>query len=221
MAIPVTFSFPAADTDGIALTQTVAAGADIVINGVLLDTALTANGVRQVTLPGIQRRVSITSTGGGNLSTILFKVWGYDLLGSSISGTVTGPASTTTETTVEFYKITRLTTGSAAVASAVEVGTGTVGKTNWWGADRNTVPGNYNLNVAVIGGTINFTGQNTYDDVTTTTATPTTITVTGISAQTTSLSLPFTNVPGAIRLVVNSSANTGALSFTIVQQSRY
>ena len=220
MALPVIFEFPAADTDAICLTQTVAANTNLVINGPLPDTAKTVNGIYNVTLPGIQRRVSVTSTAGDDLSTVLFTVYGFDLQGTSISGSVTGPASTTAETTVEFYKITRVA-ANAAVNSAVEVGTGTVGRTNWWTADRNTMPGNYNIAVVVPGGTISYTAQNTYSDVTTTTATPTTFNMTGLTTQTTTISLPFTTPPGAVRIVANSSANTGAFTATIVQQSRY
>ena len=88
MALPVIFEFPAADTDAICLTQTVAANTNLVINGPLLDTAKTVNGIYNVTLPGIQRRVSVTSTAGDDLSTVLFTVYGFDLQGTSISGSV-------------------------------------------------------------------------------------------------------------------------------------
>lgn len=220
MAIPVVYTFPAADSDAICLTQTLAAAGDLKINGPLQDYALTNDGVFQATMPGIRRVVTITSTAGSNLSTVLFTIYGKDVNLVTISQVVTGPTATTAVSTTQFHKVTRVA-ANAAVNSAVEIGTGSTGATNWWVADRNTYPGNIAA-ATTVSGTISYTLQGTYEDMLTQTAASYTYSVTGMVTQTTAIQgLSLTTPPGALRWVINSSSGTGAATFTIVQQSRY
>lgn len=220
MALPVTFTFPAAATNAICLAQTISAAGNLVINGSLLDTPPTVNGVFQAIMPGIRRTVTITSTSGANLSGILFTIYGLNSRHIATSQAVTGPTATTVVSTTEFHYVTRVAT-NAAVNSSVEVGTGSTGHTEWWVADRNTYPGNIGIS-ATVSGPINYTLDGTYTDMLTETAARTTYTVTGMVSQSTAIQgLSLTTPPGALRWTINSSSATGAATFTIIQQSRY
>lgn len=220
MAIPVTITFPAAATNAICLAQTISAAGNLVINGSLLDTPPTVNGVFQAIMPGIRRTVTITSTSGANLSAILFTIYGLNSRHITTSQTVTGPTATTVASTTEFHYVTRIAT-NAAVNSNVEIGTGSTGHTEWWVADRNTIPGNIAV-AATVSGAINYTLDGTYVDMLTNTTATTTYTVTGMVSQSTAIQgLSLTAPPGALRWTINSSSGTGAATFTIVQQSRY
>lgn len=220
MAQPVTFTFPAAATNAICLAQTISAAGNLVINGSLLDSPPTVNGVFQAIMPGIRRTVTITSTSGANLSAILFTIYGLDRNHISVSQAVTGPTATTVVSTTEFHYVTRVATNSA-VNTNVEIGTGSTGHTDWWVADRNTIPGNIAV-AATVSGTISYTLDGTYTNLMTDTVAATTYTVTGMVTQTTSIQgLSIANPPGALRWTINSSSGTGAATFTIIQQSRY
>lgn len=220
MAIPVVFTFPAADSDAICLSQTLAAAGDLKINGPLQDYPLTNNGVFQAIMPGIRRIVTITSTGGADLSSVLFTIYGLNSRHIATSQTVTGPTATTAASTTEFHYVTRVA-ANAAVNSAVEIGTGSTGHTEWWVADRNTIPGNIAV-AATVSGAINYTLDGTYTNMLTETTAVTTYTVTGMVSQSTAIQgLPLTAPIGALRWTINSSSGTGAATFTIVQQSRY
>lgn len=218
MAVPVVFTFPVVTTNSIALTQTLASGAAVVINGTLQDRSLTSQGVFRATLPGINRRVSITSTAGSDLSTILFTIVGLDTNNAAVTATLTGPASTTTETTVQYNRVTSIT-ANAAVASALEVGTGTVGSTNWWMTDQNVNPTNITVAVVITGGD-SITIQNTLDDANVT-ASPTTVNHPTLASITTTLQSNYAFPPRYVRGILNSTTTTGVATITMIQASNY
>lgn len=213
MARPKQYTWPAPDADGICASQTTGAAGALLINGALLDKAATMQGVTRVVLPGIQRVVSITSA--ADLSTINFTITGTDLRGAAVTETLAGPDTTptTVETTAEFHTITSVT-ASAAVGTAVTIGTGSTGSTNWVVLDQFVSPFNVGLAIECTG-TIDSTAQYTFDDVQTDTS-PTVFAhpdLTGVTSNTdANIAFPCQ----AVQVVVNSST-TGDLVFTVIQ----
>lgn len=208
---PAVFTFPAADADGICLSQTTSGAGAVVMNGVLVDKTRINSGVTIVTLPGIQRVVSITSA--ADLSAVDFTITGTNLLGAAVTETLAGPNATTVSTTAQYHTITSVT-ADAAVGSAVTLGTGSTGTSGWWTASTYAQPTNIGM-AMVITGTIDVTVQNTMDDVQTD-ASPTAFGHPDMTNLTASAVANYAYPPGAIRMVVNSSSG-GAADFTIIQ----
>lgn len=135
MGRPARFLFPAMDRDGICAAQTLGAAGSLTINGALLDLPATQNGVFRAVQPGIRRVLSIYSA--ADLSAVLFTISGYGLLtNNALSESILGPsAGATVFTSTNFSTVTSIVT-NAAVGTAVEIGTGPSGFTNWYTIDQ-------------------------------------------------------------------------------------
>jgi len=120
----------ALDVNGICVSQTTTAAANLVLDGALTSTI---NG-NKVYAPSVSstaetadgawaRRISITSSGDD--SGITFTVTGTDINGKALSETVTGPNSTETQTANTlvglFKSVTKIAT-SAATTGNIQVG---------------------------------------------------------------------------------------------------
>ena len=94
----VTFSFAAADDNGICTTQTATAtgGSSLTING-----ALATGGVATMDAP---RHVSVTSTGNNSAKTFTFT--GTDRFGNAITEALSGPTGGTVNGTKNFNTVT-------------------------------------------------------------------------------------------------------------------
>jgi len=206
-----TYTFSAADTAAVCQSQTKATSGALTLNGTLVDGPSTMTGVPYVKLPGIQRNVSLTSS--GNLSAQTFTVNGSDLTGSAIGETLSGPNNNTVSTTGQFNKVTGVSSNSG-VGTGVLVGTGPVGKTNWFIVDYYISPPSIYAE-ATITSTANIDVQYTPDDVQTVVSPTTFKTISGAS---TSSDATMSSSVGAVRGVVNSSSGaTSAVTFNITQ----
>ena len=107
-------------------------------------------GTSTVTFDGISRTVSLTSA--GNLSALNFTITGT-YLGQVISETRTGPNANTVYTTKVFDSVTKISV-DGAVGTAVSVGTGLTGHTQYYNFDYNSKINSSTVQVIVIG-TIN------------------------------------------------------------------
>jgi len=209
---PAVFTFPAVDRDGICASQTTAGAGAVIINGALLDRPATMHEVRRVILPGIARVVSLYST--GNLSGLTFTVTGTNLRGATITEDITGPNNNTVAGSTEFHSVTAVT-ADGAVTTAVEVGTGSTGSTNWLRTDDFAAIANVSVGVAITA-TVSVTVQNTFDDAEA--AAPTvTYNHPTLAAATASAESNYAFPPGYVRAVMNSSSGSGAFTFTITQ----
>jgi hypothetical protein len=151
----LTKQLTAAAANNIALAQTTAGAADLVING-----SLASGGVATL---DTQRRVAIAST--GNFAAVTFTVYGTDQQGNTISDAILGPNNGTVSTTKDFATVTRVST-SAIVGTNVTVGTSAVGATPGVILDQYISPFNIGLAITVGSGlTVNGTVQYTFDDV--------------------------------------------------------
>jgi hypothetical protein len=228
-------SWPLLDVTAICLPQTTAGAGSLIINGTQAQAANPNSSTKIFRNFNISRNVALTSL--GNLSGVNFTITGLDQFGKTLTQTIAGPSASTVDTTVYYASVSSVTV-SGAVGTNVSVGTGNAGFTNWQKYNYHaTVQG---LTAAVdVTGTINYTFQATLDD-------PAIIAVPiafgpieNMSSQTGSnvgsLGLYFLPYSGAgaptydapiyvptvvdyYSLLINSSDNTGTLTFTTIQQ---
>jgi hypothetical protein len=208
MADPKVYTWPVPGANTIALLQTYGAAATLILNGTL-------NGSQPnnyVNFGGYSRLITLTSV--NNLSAINITITGT-LNGVAQTETLAGPNANTVASTKNFSTITSITTNGAI--TAMSVGTGTTGFTNWFTFDEHTSVAN--LAVAVnVTGTINYSFQVTLDDVQTN-ATPLCFTpVTTLTGASTDILGNYTAPFLYGRILVNSSGADGTLIATFVQQ---
>lgn len=141
----------AVDADGVCASQTPGAGA-ILINGALATGGVATMGAAQL----------IRLTSGGNDTGITFTFTGTDANGRPVSQTVAGTNASNTDTTTHFKTITGIT-ASAAVAGTVIVGNliESVSPSAEFGQH---LANPFQAGIGcVIGGTVTYGMQQTYD----------------------------------------------------------
>lgn len=206
---PVTISrtLATADADGIATAQTVASATNLVLDG-----ALVSAGVAQL---GAQRQVVIAS--GGNISTVIFTVYGTDYAGNSITDTITGISGSTVATTLNFLTVTRIAASATTGAETVTAGTNGVGASQPVVLDIYLPFGN-TASVDTTG-TVNYSVQVTNSDPFGSPSTPMNwVAYPGgaLTSQTGDVTATTASAYRAARLLTNSG--TGNALFTITQQ---
>ena len=215
MGIPAVFTFADGDLDGICTAQTTAGAGALAIDGALLDLPATMRGVTRALIGGgFQRTVSLKCT--ADIHTVNVTIVGTDINGAAITETRAAPTSNTVFTTAEFATVTSVTV-DAAVGTAMQVGSGTTGTSRWYKFSLWNAGATAHLAVDVAG-TINFTGQQTSDDVDTDTS-PNAIAIAALTTKTADTDTDLTTFPRAVRVIVNSSTvAAGSLTFTILPQ---
>lgn len=208
MAHPIVYSWLAADTVGVANTQTLGAAGSLILDG----TLLIASSMRPyISFNGVSRTVSLTSV--NNLGGVNFTITGY-LNGTLQSETRVGPNNNTVYTTALFDTVTSITTSAAA--AAVSAGSGTTGRTHWY---------DYNYHATVIGftaqavvtGTITYSFETTLDDVNTVAAPTVATPIAGMTAATTTQYAVYNNTMRYCCIHI-TAATDGALAITFLQQ---
>lgn len=203
-------TFIASDTDYICLSQTPGAAGALTINGVGVD--LNSPAARVKVPGGFQRVVSATSA--GNLSGRTFTIVGVDLFGNAVSEALAGPNNTTVETTAQYAMITSVTIDAAA-GSAVLIGIGSTGASNW--VQHDTFKNPFSVDCTVdIASTINYTVSTTPDNPNVTASPYTTAFATAMSGATADQTANLATPKWGSRVVVNSSTG-GSLSATFTQ----
>jgi hypothetical protein len=216
MARPVIFNWPATSTTSIAAAQTTAGSGALVINGSLLDTASTdRGGPRRVILPGIQRVVSLTST--GNISGVTFTIVGTNLRGAAISEDIAGPNNNTVVTTAEYHTVTSII-ASGAVLTATSLGTGGTGSTNWMIPDQWQAPFEVGIQ-GIITGTISFDVVYTLDDPQTVASPSTVVVASGLDDEVANAWGVQTTPCAGLRGIINSNTS-GTLVLTFIQSGQ-
>ncbi len=219
MVYPVTYTFAAVNTTYVCAAQTRSGSGALTLNGSGVDATSTylLNSPRMtLTGTGFQRTISLTST--GDLSGINFTITGKDIRGNTVTETRVGPNNTTVYTTAFFYIVTSVTV-DATVSTAVSVGIGNTGNSQWYRVDYQMTPVNIGLGITVSGTDLTWTVvQTTYNVETAEPAANSILNNSDPSlvSQTTSRQgnyvLPF----GATRCNVTDSAS-GSLVFNIYQ----
>lgn len=207
------YNFPAVVTTAICTAQTLAGAGAFTIDGTLLDLKATMQAVRRVKLVGIQRTITLTST--GNISGVNFTITGLDLRGIAVSEVIAGPNNNTVTTTAQFAQVDSVT-ANGAVATATSIGTGSTGVTNWFMTDRFKNP--FAVTVACeVTATASWTVQDTPDDANDITVTPTAFNHPVLAAITASAESNYAFPARYIRGVMNSSSGSGAVVMVIEQ----
>lgn len=194
------------DADGIATSQSLAGAGSLTLDGVLVTGGI-------ATLD-YARQISITSA--GNDSGITFTVTGTDFNDKALSETITGGNVAAVETTGYFKTVTDIA-GSGATASTVTAGT--VDE-----ASSQIVPlnGDHSSTAATlvvdVTGTINYTTQQTFDDLQTEVLSSQSAAWFDVDAsQTADLVSAATVGATGVRLIVNSYTSGAELQFFVVQ----
>jgi hypothetical protein len=207
MAQPKVYNWIAADNAAIALLQTAGAAGSVLLNGTL---SVSNNPI--VTLPGMVRKLSLTSA--NNLSAIIFTITGT-ANGHSVNETIFGPNANTVQTVNYYDSVTSIT--SNAGFTALSVGIGQTGFTSWFLHDYDRTVFNLGIQVAVAG-TITYSWQTTLDSVFTV-LDP--LVFTPIAAMTGAAANQLANytTPTAwSRIAVTASTGASTLTETICQQ---
>lgn len=202
MGKPVQINFPVAAAAALGALQAPVSGVPLVLG---------ATAVQASALSDINRVLTLTS--GGNLSGINFTFAGTDTSGNAVSETIAGPSGNTVSTTNAYHKVTITPSGSSA--TTVSVGTGATGSTRWVQDNLHVSP--FNLTVAVgVTGTINYTVQDTPDDVNAV-ASPLTFDHPSLAALTAKGESNYAFPVRAVRCVINSSSAGATLAFYAIQ----
>lgn len=207
--IRITKSLTAGAVAAVAASQTPAGAGALTING-----SLASGGVATF---ATARRVLFTFAGADAART--FTLTGTNGSGTIITEKVSG-ANTGTSVSLQDYLTVTSILVDAATAGAVQVGTNTVGSTNWQELSREISPENVSLAVEVTG-TVNYTVEYCYDGVQAgpginqAVPVPTVWALPAMLAQTTNKDASLQAPVGAIRCTINSG--TGTILFIIIQ----
>jgi hypothetical protein len=203
----ITLSPTASDPNGIALTQTPAAGG---VQSLTLAGVLVSGGVATL---GAPQHVDVSSTGADTAR--VFTITGTDVYDNVITETITGVNSNTVDGVKNFKTVTGVTVDDDT-AGAITVGVAGTCESQWVPQD---IYDDYNTSVAVaISGTLTCEVQATYDDIQAAGFEPSTATAIGhatLTALTASAAGSYTSPPMAIRLAI-SAFTSGSAELQIV-----
>lgn len=212
-----TYNWIAASATSISALTTTSGAGSIPLNGSL--AASTDNG-QFVNLYGLARVVTLTSA--NNLSAVNVTINGYRD-GAAVTETRVGPNANTVATTALFSQITSITVDAAT--SAMSVGTGQTGQTQWFKFNNQASVANLAIQV-VVTGTISYSFQVTLDSPTNAnTAAPAVFApnvftpVTAMTAGTTTLLANYTAPIKYCNIIVNSSTTNATLTIKMLQQA--
>jgi hypothetical protein len=209
MANPQVYTWPIAAVNAVALVQSRTGAGALLLNGTLKnvnDTGLV------IKLGAVSRVLTLTSV--NDLHLINVTITGT-LNGVVVSETRAGPTSNTVATTQVFSTITSITT--SGTVTAMSVGTGTTGYTNWFTFDKHASVANLAIQVDATA-TVSYSLQVTLDNVQ---GNNSPLTFTPISAMTTASTDQLANYTAPFqyaRIAMVSSDATGAFTATFLQQ---
>lgn len=162
----------AAVANGIAQSQTPGAAGNLTLNGSLVVPGPTLfQGVTYTNYAAmdVARRISIASAGAD--SAVIFTVRGFNRDLQPLTETVTGVATPTAVQTANDFLIVTSVGVSGATAGAITVGTNSVASSAW--VLTNIYVSSWALSVAVlVAGTVNYSIEQTYDDLNAAISTP-------------------------------------------------
>ena len=211
---PVIFSFPTQTVNSVCATQTTTAtDQSLVLNGSLSNFNAGVTPFAVTVAPGIQRSITLTST--GNISSSTFTISGIDTSGYAVSTTLTGPNNATATTVAEFFKVTAISVGTIAT-TAFTAGVGITGTSRWAMVDtfQNPVVVTVAINT-VTSAPVSI--QHTFDLISTSTS-PMIIAATGLTSITTATNLSYNENATAYRAIfIASGTATGVAQVNIIQ----
>lgn len=216
MANPVVYNFPTSSANCIVSAVRLQNGErKFIFNGSL---SLGLDYGSPIVLTGINRRINLQSA--ANLSTVNFTITGkYNNV--EITQTITGPNNSIVYFPSYYNTISSITV-DRDMPGTVNIGTGSVGVTNWFVYDHYKPYSNLAI-ACFVNPNMNFTFRSTYDDVIGVKMADETglyidNPIANLAARTTSITertiFPFR----FCRIEVNNSSGTGSGIFTLMQQ---
>jgi len=208
MGKPVSITWQSFVDDGICETQNAAGAGPLVINGIF-----SSGGI--ATFDSVSRTVSISSV--NNLSARTFVVNGT-LNGAFQTSTVfPGPNNDTVDTVELFDTVTSVTINGAG--NAIQVGSGSEGRTHWVLCDYYRTVFNMGLQ-CVVTGTIDYSFIATMDNIETIGSDEPTVfvPVTQMDTETGDAFAQFQIPARYVAMQINSSDDDGSLVATFLQQ---
>lgn len=202
----------AASTNNIAHTQTPGGAGNLTLNG-----SLVTGGVAVLDTP---RRVLFTPAGAEATNSTIWTVYGTDWNGNPVSEAVNGVNNPSTVYTVyDYATVTRIAVNKGQ-AGAVIVGTNGVASSRPIMLDPYS-PSPTSIQVTV-SGTVNYTVQQTLDNITSVGYTSTTWLAhpdANLVAATGNVQGNYAYIPQFCQIVLNSQTNPGFVVMTIIQAS--
>ncbi len=209
MANPQVYVWAVASTTAVAAVQSRTGAGKLLLNGTL---AVATNSGQFIDLGSVSRTITLTSA--NNLSLINITITGT-LNGVAVSQTLAGPNANTVTTTQAFSIITSITT--SGTVTAISVGTGTTGFTNWFTFDKHASVANLAIQVDATA-TVSYSLQVTLDNVQGNNNPLLFTPVVAMTAASTDQLANYTAPLQYARIAIISSDATGALTATFLQQ---
>jgi len=183
--------------------QTIGAAGDLNLNG-----SLTSSGT--LSLPTAQK---IDFESAANVSAAILTLTGTTELGSATTETIAAPNSNTI-TTAKYWKTISNVASSASIGTNMSAGVSDEAKSQTVPMSRYNI---YGIGIAIdIGGTINYTVNETSVDVQST-DTINWIAISAFTSKTADLQTTLTNPNEALQFVVNSYSSGATLSANVIQ----
>ncbi|HDY87950.1 MAG TPA: hypothetical protein ENH82_07550 [bacterium] len=196
-AFSISLTMDDADPDGICLTQTPGGSGNLTING-----ALQTGGVATM---DVARHVSITSDADESGDT--YTITGTDRLGLTLTETITGPDTTITTGNKNFLTVTQVAT-SGAGSGNITVGSADEAESKWAPVEAFSSDAGYAVTLTS-GADLVYQVEYTLDDVFVSTFTQDGANSFNYQAKTTASAGTFDKPMTAVRLAVNTFANSG------------
>lgn len=205
----LTVTLAAVDDNGISAAQQLVGAGNLLLNGALVVAgAATLDYARQLGM-----------FSSGNISTVVFTITGTDANGNAITDTITGINNSTVETTKYFKTVTQI---AADAAVGTDVIAGTVDEIATQAIPLNAYEAIAATVSVVVTGTINFTVQETFDNVLRLGSSSITWqNVTALATKTATTVSPISVHATATRTIVNSHSSGAALAITIIPTNTF
>lgn len=163
MVYPVTYTFAGSDASYICASQTTASATDLLINGTGADANSAALNNPRVWMAGSGFEHAVSITSAGTTSSIDFTITGKNVRGETVTETIAGPNVGSVETDA-FYNLVSSVSVDGALGTAVTVGIGTTGRSQWYKVDYQISPMNIGIGVTPSGTDLTWTlEQTTYN----------------------------------------------------------
>jgi hypothetical protein len=200
----ITLAPSALDADGVALSQTPAAGG---VQSLTLAGALVTNGVA---IMGTGQHITVASDGID--TTRVFTISGTDWHGTAITETITGVNAGTVAGVKNFKTVTGVTVDDDT-AGAITVGVNGVCESQWVPLD---IYDEFNVGIGVVlnPGVLTYTVEHTFDDVFATGFEPSTAATFNhatLAAQSSSADGSYVSPPVAVRLAISAYTSGSAI----------
>jgi hypothetical protein len=176
---------------------------------------------------GLGRIIVIVDSDTDTKSDVTFTITGTDSDGNAITDVVTGPASAATVASAKYFKTVSSVSVSAAQGGTEKVDIGIRGTT--LAAASRSVPLDWRCPVAAtvdvdVTGTLNFTVQQTFDDLLTSTNASGNIVwqdVTALASKTADTTASLTVGARGMRVIINTYSTGAELQAVIIQPGMY